>query len=278
MKPQRDPLRLRKWCIKRLQEGCSVRKVSEHARIPKSTIHDWWMRFQRKGWDGGLLPESRRPHTIRRLPQSTVNTVIEIRRREGWCSETIEAYLKRQGIQVSHRSITTIIRKHGLPIRSYSPRKQRTYIRFQRAHPDSLWQTDIKYYGSEYLIAYLDDCSRYVPAIELYSEATTENVLKLTDSALSHGRTPGQVLSDHGTQFYSDDSKSRFTLYLEAHGIEHITGSIGKPTTQGKIERFWQTFQLYYPKFNNLDRFREYYNNKPHRSLNYKTPAEVYEN
>jgi transposase InsO family protein len=207
-----------------------------------------------------------------------VNTVIEIRQKEGWCSETIEAYLKRQGTQVSHRSITTIIRKHGLPFRSYSPRKQRTYIRFQRAHPDSLWQTDIKYYGSEYLIAYLDDCSRYVPAIELYSEATTDNVLALTDHALSHGRTPGQVLSDHGTQFYSDDGKSRFTLYLEAHGIEHITGSIGKPTTQGKIERFWQTFQLYYPKFNNTNRFREYYNNKPHRSLNYKTPAEVYEN
>jgi len=97
-------------------------------------------------------------------------------------------------------------------------------------------------------------------------------------TTLSHGRIPKQILSDHGTQFYSEDGGSQFTAYLKAHGIEHIMGSIGKPTTQGKIERFFQTFQLYYPRFNNLDRFREAYNHKPHRSLNYKTPAEIYFN
>jgi len=235
------------------------------------------MRFQRKGWEG-LVDASRRPHTIHRLPQSTVNTVIEIRQREGWCSETIEAYLKRQGIQVSHRSITTIIRKHSLPIRSYSPRKQRTYIRFQRANPDSLWQTDIKYYGHQYLIAFLDDCSRYLTGLTLLPNATTNNILNLLEETLRQGRNPTQILSDHGTQYYSDDGKSRFTEFCEQHGIEHIFGSIGKPTTQGKIERFFQTFQLYYPRFNNLDRFREAYNHKPHRSLNYKTPAEIYFN
>lgn len=277
MKPERDQQRLRRWCIRRLQEDWPIRKVSEHARIPKSTIHDWWNRFQRKGWEG-LVDASRRPHTIHRLPQSTVNAVIEIRQREGWCSETIEAYLKRQGIQVSHRSITTIIRTHGLPMRSYSPRKQRTYIRFQRTHPDSLWQTDIKYYGSEYLVAFLDDCSRYLTGLTLLRNATTNNILKLLDETLRQGRIPTQILSDHGTQYYSDDGKSGFTEFCEEHGIEHIFGSIGKPTTQGKIERFFQTFTLYYPKFNNLDRFREAYNHKPHRSLNWKTPAEVYEN
>jgi len=53
------------------------------------------------------------------------------------------------------------------------------------------------------------------------------------------------------------------------HGIEHMLGSTGKPTTQGKIERFFQTFQRYYPRFNNIDQFQEYYNDKPHQSLNY---------
>jgi len=224
------------------------------------------------------MDASKRPHRIHRLPEEIVARVIEVRQREGWCSEAIEAYLKAQGIQVSHGSIYTLLRRNGLITKPYRPRRKRTFIRFQRAHPDSLWQTDIKYYSSEYLIAYLDDCSRYVPAMELYPEATTDNVLTLTDSALSHGRTPGQVLSDHGTQFYSDDGKSRFTSYLEARGIEHIMGSTGKPTTQGKIERFFQTFERYYPRFNDLDRFRQYYNNKPHRSLNYKTPAKVYFN
>jgi transposase InsO family protein len=235
------------------------------------------MRFQRKGW-AGLVNESRRLHIIHRLPEENVARIIEVTQRERWCSEAIEAYLKAHGVQVSHGSIHTIIKQNHLPMRTYAPRRQRTYIRFQRTHPDSLWQTDIKYYGDEYLIVYLDDCSRYLPAIELYTEATTDNLLNLTDHALSHGRTPSQVLSDHGPQFYSDNGKRRFTLYLESHGIQHITGSIGKPTTQGKIERFFQTFQLYYPRFNDLNQFREYYNNKPHRSLNCKTPAQVYLN
>jgi putative transposase len=54
-------------------------------------------------------------------------------------------------------------------------------------------------------------------------------------------------------------------------------GSIGKPTTQGKIERFFQTFELYYPRFNDMTEFQQHYNYvRPHRSLNFLTPAEVY--
>jgi transposase InsO family protein len=278
MKPERDQQRLRRWCIRRLQEDWTIRKVAEHARIPKSTVHDWWMRFQKKGWDGGLLDESRKPHTIHRLPSTTIQRVIQLRQAEGWCHEAIAAYLNQQGLKVSSGSTYTILKRNGLITKPYKPRRRRTFIRFTRQHPDSLWQTDIKYYGSEYLIAFLDDCSRYLPGANLYSEATTDTVLETLEEALSAGRTPKQILSDHGTQYWSNDGPGRFTNYCTEHGIEHILGSTGKPTTQGKIERFWQTFELYYPRFNNMNRFIEYYNQKPHRSLNYKTPQQVYFN
>jgi putative transposase len=197
---------------------------------------------------------------------------------QDWCSETIAAYLQRQKVQVSSGSVHSILKQNQLITKPYKPRRQRTYIRFQRKHPDSLWQTDIKYYDNQYLIAFLDDCSRYLTGIALLKEATTSRILHLLDATLRLGRTPRQILSDHGTQFYSDDGGSRFTTYLEAHGIEHIMGSIGKPTTQGKIERFFQTFELYYPRFNSPTQFKQYYNQKPHRSLNFLTPAEVYLN
>jgi len=83
-------------------------------------------------------------------------------------------------------------------------------------------------------------------------------------------------MSDHGTQFYSEDGESQFTSFCEANGIEHIMASIGKPTTQGKIERFFRTFTAYYPRFNNLNEFRKYYNMKPHAALKYKTPEQIY--
>ena len=269
-------LKLRRWCIRRLLQDWPVSKVADHAQTPERTVYAWWNRFQWNGWVG-LTDASRRPHRIHRLPEETVRKVIELRQREGWCSETIAAYLQRQKVQVSSGSVHSILKQNQLITRPYKPRRQRTYICFQREHPDSLWQTDIKYYGDRYLIAFLDDCSRYLTGIALLKEATTSRILHLLDATLRLGRTPRQILSDHGSQFYSDDNKSSFTQFCEQHGIEHILGSIGKPTTQGKIERFFQTFTAYYPRFNSPTQFREYYNKtRPHRSLNFLTPAEVY--
>lgn len=275
MEKQRDRLKLRRWCIKRIIDGWPISKIADHAQTPQRTVYAWWNRFQWNGWVG-LLDASRRPHTIHRLPTETVERVLEVRRTHGWCSEAIEAHLKSHGVQVSHGSIYTILKTHQLITEPYRPRRQRSFKRWQRRRPDSLWQTDVKYYGCQYLIAFLDDCSRYLVGASLNRNATTTRILHTLKTCLSNGRTPRQILSDHGSQYYSEDGGSQFTAYLQAHGIEHILGSIGKPTTQGKIERFFRTFSAYYPRFNNLEAFRIYYNTKPHAALNYMTPEQVY--
>jgi hypothetical protein len=71
-------------------------------------------------------------------------------------------------------------------------------MHFARHRPDSIWQTGINYYGNKYLFVYLEDCSRDLPAIEVCPEATTENLLNLTDHALGHKGTPNEALSDQG--------------------------------------------------------------------------------
>jgi putative transposase len=272
----RDKLKLRRWCVRKILKGEDAEAIRLTAKVSRRTLYYWLERFQRNGGEG-LIDKSRRPHTIHRLKPSTVEKVIQLRQQYAWCGEAISAHLRREGVKVSNGSIYAILHHHALPVKSYTPRRRRTYIRFQRTHPDSLWQTDIKYYGDRYLIAFLDDCSRYVPSAILCKHATTRRILRLLDETLSRGRIPRQILSDHGTQFYSEDGGSQFTAYLEAHGIQHIMGSIGKPTTQGKIERFFRTFQLYYPRFNSTPEFLHHYNYvKTHRSLNFLTPAEVY--
>ena len=219
----RDRLRLRRWCVRRLLQDQKVDWISITARVPRRTVYYWWTRFQRKGWEG-LVDASKRPHTIHHLPEETVARVLRVRRIHGWCAEAIEAHLRSQGVQVSHRSIYLILKRNNLITKSYKPRKQRSYIRFARQHPDSLWQTDIKYYGNRYLVAYLDDCSRYIPAASLHREATTDNVLATLEEALSNDRNPSQILSDHGPQYWSNDGDSRFTNFCNKHGIEHIYG------------------------------------------------------
>ena len=59
----------------------------------------------------------------------------------------------------------------------------------------------------------------------------------------SASQTPKQVLIDNGTQVVAArGEESSFTKALEEMGIEHITSSIGKPTTLGKIERWFHTY------------------------------------
>ena len=272
----RDRLKLRRWCVRRLLEGEDVENIRLTAKVSRRTLYYWLERFHQNGGEG-LRDTSRRPHTIHHLNPTVVEKVIQLRQQHGWCGEAISAHLRHEGVGVSNGSIYRILHSHALPIKAYAPRRRRTYIRFQRTHPDSLWQTDIKYYGRQYLIAFLDDYSRYVPAASLTADSTTDTVLETLEEALSAGRTPKQILSDHGTQFWSNDGPGRFTDFCTEHGIEHIFGSTGKPTTQGKIERFWQTFELYYPRFNDIAEFLRHYNYvRPHRSLNFLTPAEVY--
>ena len=54
-----------------------------------------------------------------------------------------------------------------------------------------------------------------------------------------------------------------------------IMSRIGKPTTTGKIERFFATYSTEAWRYNALDGVIQYYNYiRPHQSLDYQTPAE----
>lgn len=78
-----------------------------------------------------------------------------------------------------------------------------------------------------------------------------------------------------------------FETLLKLEGITQKNGRPYKPTTQGKIERFWQTLKKYLtqhpartiPELQRvLDEFVTFYNeSRPHRALGRKTPAFAYE-
>src|SRR3990172_11852952 len=80
-------------------------------------------------------------------------------------------------------------------------------------------------------------------------------------------------LDDHSVR----GGESNFDTYCQRQRIKHILGGIGKPTTQGKIERWFRTYDLEHARFELHRKFIHYYNyERPHMALNYKTTAEVY--
>ena len=124
--------------------------------------------------------------------------------------------------------IRKIIRDNGLDNRSND--QKLGYRHFQRERPNDLWQIDIAgvetvgYLKEVYLIALLDDCSRFVVAAQYFKEQTTTNVIKVVrDAVLAFGR-PNQILADNGTQFKNvlGELATKYSKLLESLGIKPI--------------------------------------------------------
>lgn len=273
-------LRARRTLIwKRIKYNWPVTKICAHFRINRDTFYYHWKNYRLNGW-GGLAIKSRAPHTVHRTPERIVNKIIVMRKFNSWNEKAIAALLNRRGIAISHLTIYRILKRAGLINSLKKPRKKRSYIRFQRKRPNSLWQADLTLFGSRYVIAFLDDCSRFVTGMDFIQKASLNSVLSVFQEALDTYGKPRQILTDRGTHFYSvRKGKSEFDNFCKNNGVEHILAGIGKPTTLGKIERFFQTFKREFIWFNGIESYLRYYNYKRlHGSINYLTPAEVYFN
>lgn len=183
---------------------------------------------------------------------------------------------------VSHQRIQALFTEAGLK-RDVKPRgKKPKYVRFEREHSNSLWQADWHWCPTEerWLLAYLDDHSRFLTGIALYDEPTTANSLALFEQAGQRFGFPLQVLTDHGTQFTGTNpnaKRHRFPERLAELGTEHIMGQVRKPTTTGKIERFFFTYEDELRKLYGHDKGVWFYNYaRPHLSHDYEVPAVVY--
>jgi len=277
MKEERDITRLKRWCIRKHGEGASVDEIRIAAQIPRRTIYDWLRRYRLHGLEG-LQPKSRRPHSIERTSPEIVDEIKTVRVRTGWGPLKIAGYLRIQGRPVGHMTVYRTMLAAGLNHPLTKPRIKRTYRRWQRMHPNSLWQCDLKLVPPRWLVGILDDHSRFIPGSEHFTEGTAENVIWLWDRAIHEYGKPREALTDHGSVFWSvRRGESAFDRYCQQQGIKHILGGIGKPTTQGKIERWFRTYDLEHSRFSLHRKFIHYYNfERPHMSLNYKTPAEVY--
>lgn len=181
--------------------------------------------------------------------------------------------------------------------------QQQGYKSFQRSKPNDLWQVDIAgvqtvgHLKQLYLIALIDDCSRFVVAAEYFRTQKGINVLKvIRDAVLLHGR-PNEILADNGTQFRNvlGELGTKYSKLLEMLGIKPIFARGNHPETKGKIERWFGTvIQMFLPEarrfislnpqdslkdFNQkFKKWVEWYNTKkPHWSLPHKTtPDKIY--
>lgn len=152
--------------------------------------------------------------------------------------------------------------------------------------PDQAWSVDITYlrmaYGYLYLVAIIDWYSRYVLAWNLNNTMDVAFCLETLEEALGLGN-PEIFNSDQGSQFTSDD----FTGILLARNIQISMDGRGRALDNIFVERLWRSVKYENVYLHHYESPREaqaglagyfhFYNNeRPHQSLGYRTPSEVY--
>jgi len=209
------------------------------------------------------------------------------------------AWLRREGHRVNPKRVRRLLRMMGLeaiyprPKRGLSVPQEgaKTYPYLLRdvavVRPDQVWAADITYLrlyrGWAYLVAILDWYSRYVVAWEMSVTLEAAFCVAALEAALGTGRRPEIVNTDQGSQFTSE----AWTGLVEASGIAVSMDGRGRAFDNIFVERLWRTVKyedVYLKDYQTpaegrlgLGRYFGFYNHeRPHQSLAYRTPAEVY--
>ena len=246
--------------------------------VTTRTLKRWAKILDNGGWD--FQDKSRKPHVIHRKVNSSVEEqVLRLRAKTGWGSKKLALHLPHLGIGM--RTINSILNKHNLCRESNNKGKQKKWVRWQRKHPNSLWQidhTDEQNKFNCYTLSILDDCSRFSLALVKLNCVTTDVVTNILDNLIKKHGKPREILTDNGSAYGSSSKHSRFDRWCRRRSIKHIRTKIHSPTTNGKVERLFRTMddELEFCR-NDLELFRMRYNHfRMHSSLNDKTPAQIY--
>ena len=160
--------------------------------------------------------------------------------------------------------------------------RKKDWIRYERRH--SLTAVHIDWYcvkEDEWAFGVEDDASRKILALIECTSPTTDKSIDGMEESLKHG-TIKQCISDHGTQFIKTlaNDYCRFQEFLRQKNIQHILCRIKHPQSNGKIEKWFDTYRLHRPAFKDKRDFIYWYNEvRPHRSLKFEileTPQQAF--
>jgi transposase InsO family protein len=183
-----------------------------------------------------------------RLPELTKRSILMLKTAHpDWgCQRISDMLLRGPALPASPSAVGRVLHEAGYEMDERATRPHRPQVRsFERAKPNQLWQTDLFTFMLKrqnrrvYLVAFMDDHSRFITGYGLHASQSAALVLEVLRAALAAHGVPEEILTDNGSQYVTWRGKSQFTRELEKRGIKQIVARPRRPQTLGKIERFW---------------------------------------
>lgn len=246
--------------------------------------------ISRSGWYYQAVEEDAQDLLLKRLLDEPYT------RTPFYGSRRMTVWLRNQGHLVNRKRVSHLMQEMGLealypkPRTSQASSENRVYPYLLRGrvmdHSNQVWSADITYIrlarGFLYLVAILDWFSRYVLAWELSNTLETHFCLVALEKALKNG-TPEIFNTDQGVQFTDRD----FTGCLQSHQIQISMDGRGRALDNIFVERLWRSVkyeEVYLKDYQTavearlgLSGYFSFYNDeRPHQSLDYRTPEQVY--
>jgi putative transposase len=205
--------------------------------------------------------------------------------------------LNRRGMEIGIKKTRSLMRIMGLEAIYAKPRTSIAHPEHRKfpyllrglaiGKPNMVWATDITYIrmpnGWIYLTAIIDWFSRFIIAWEVSITLEADFCIAALQNGLEKYSQPEIFNSDQGVQFTSQE----FIAILQGNNIRISMDGRGRCFDNIFTERLWRSIkyeEVYLKEYNsvqdavsNLGSYIDFYNNeRPHQSLKYQTPAEVY--
>ena len=212
-------------------------------------------------------------------------------------SRRMVVYLRSVGHVANRKRVQRLMREMGLagmapgPTTSKKHPQHKIYPYLLRGvavtRPNQVWSTDVTYIrlaqGFAYLVAVIDWYSRCVLSWRISNSMDASFCVDCLEDALREYGKPEIFNSDQGAQFTSN----AFTGVLKREGVAISMDGRGRALDNIFVERLWRSVKhedVYLKGYASmaelmigLAQYFAFYNGKrPHQSLAYKTPREVY--
>lgn len=200
--------------------------------------------------------------------------------------------LRRSGEEINHKRVHRVWREAQLSLPLRRPRKRRVggsrLSCSQALFPNHVWTYDFVFdrcaNGQQVkLLTVVDEYTRENLAIQTATSIKSGAVLQVLTRLIAERGSPHYLRSDNGSEFVA----TRVKQWFKAKGIQTLYIELGSPWQNARGESFNGRLRdecLNVEWFRNLreagaviETWRRHYNQeRPHSSLDYRTPSEFY--